>query len=270
MNEFAQLTRDNILQAMKEFDLKFRSSEYPSGTRYAIEDSGKIYPPKRLLELATGVPRSRFSGGKSSNNVFAALEFRVVETVVNRSRKAPEEDAEEQKRLNEPVPDAEWLLEELFTRTWAPLDRDSVRKLADSKYPGVYVLAYANETLPEHPSKKDLTGDRVKEDDIYYVGVSQIQGVRTRLQQFLAGLERGDYHSGAIRFFTDVAMQAPYSIFEQRGRFFVASISVPCIPEKGNRSELDLRKLGVLAQLEWDVLARVKAKIGKEPWLNKR
>ena len=51
-----QVTRDEILAAMREFDLRFRSNEDESGTLYAVEEGGKLYPPKRILELATTVP----------------------------------------------------------------------------------------------------------------------------------------------------------------------------------------------------------------------
>ena len=58
-----QVKRDQVLGAMKEFDLKYRSNEADSGSLYAVEESGRRYPPKRVLELATGVPRSKFYGG---------------------------------------------------------------------------------------------------------------------------------------------------------------------------------------------------------------
>jgi hypothetical protein len=64
-----QVKRERILAALKEFDRKFRSSEDDSGTRYAVEEAGRPYPPKRILELATGIPRNKFYGGKPSNDV---------------------------------------------------------------------------------------------------------------------------------------------------------------------------------------------------------
>jgi hypothetical protein len=265
-----QVTREQILQAMKEFDLNFRSSEDDSGTLYAVEEEGRRYPPKRILELATGVPRNKFYGGKPSNEVFVGLGFRIVESDGNQPGKTPEQTEKEQARLNEPVPDANRLVEELFARTWVRLDDDSA-KLPDSQYPGVYVLAYADEELLAHPVKDDLTGDPVTEDEIFYVGVSH-RGVRDRLREFTDGLEDGGHHSAAARFFDMVAKRTPYSSFPQRNPFFVASISVPCTSLKAARSPMDLRKMGVVAQLEWYVLARVRerAKAKREPWLNKK
>jgi len=254
-----QVKREQILAALKEFDLKLRSSEDDSGTLYAVEEAGRSYPPKRILELATGIPRHKFYGGKPSNDVFAGLGFHIIKSDSNPSRKAAVQAAKEQARLNEPIPNVDRLVEELFTRTWVRLHDDSA-KLSDSQYPGVYVLAYA---------EKDLAGDRVTEDQIFYVGVSHA-GARKRLRQFTNGLEDGHHHSGAGRFFTTVANGTPYSSFVQRKTFFVASISVPCTCLKTERSAMDLRKMGIVAQLEWYVLARVKAKTNEEPSLNKK
>jgi hypothetical protein len=58
-----QLTREQIISAMKEFDVRFRSTEGDSGTLYAVIENGKRYPQKRILELANGVPRNKFYGG---------------------------------------------------------------------------------------------------------------------------------------------------------------------------------------------------------------
>jgi hypothetical protein len=132
-------------------------------------------------------------------------------------------------------------------------------KLADSEYPGVYVLAYTDE---------NLLGRKIGEQEIYYVGVSHV-GVRKRLKQFMMGLEDGGHHSGAMRFFFDVAAQIPYTNFTGKKTFFVSSLSVPCTYLKSARTPLDLHKLGVVAELEWCVLAHVKDKVGSEPWLNK-
>jgi hypothetical protein len=265
-----RVKREQILAAMKEFDLRFRSTEDDSGRLYAVEEEGRQYPPKRILELATGVPRNKFYGGKPSNDVFVGLGFHIVASDGSQSGKTAEQIEKEQARLNEPIPDVNRLVEDLFARTWVRLDDDSAN-LPDSQYPGVYVLAYPDEKLLGHPVKEDLTGDRVTEDEIFYVGMSHA-GVGKRLRQFTDGLEDGGHHAGAKRFFMTVANQTPYSSFAQRKPFFVASISVPCTCLKAARSPMDLRKMGVVAQLEWYVLARVRerAKTKTEPWLNKK
>jgi len=263
-----QVNRDQILAAMEEFDVKFRSSEVDSGTLYAVLENGKPYPPKRILELATGVPRNQFHGGKPSNDVFVALGFLITESDAGGIGQTPDQIAQEQARLKEPVPAVNRLVEDLFAKTWVRLDDDSA-ELPDSQYPGVYVLAYPDERLLQHAVRDDLTGEPVKEEDIFYVGVSHA-GVRKRLRQFADGLEDGGHHSGAKRFFQIVANRTPYSALATRKPFFVASVSVPCTAIKEGRSALDLKKMGVVAQLEWYVLARVKEKTQTEPWLNKR
>ncbi len=261
-----QLTREQIISAMKEFDVRFRSTEGDSGTLYAVIENGKRYPPKRILELATGVPRNKFYGGKPSNDVFYGLGFHIAET--ENGGESPEEIVKEQARLAEPVPDVNQLLKNLFSKSWVRLD-DDLKKLIDSQYPGVYILAYPDEKLLGHPVKEDLAGQTVVEEDIFYVGVSHA-GVRKRLKQFIDGLEDCNHHSGAMRFFTTVAKGTPYSNYAERKPFFVASISLPCMPLKTNRFPLDLQKMGVVAQLEWYVLARVKTQTKQEPWLNKK
>ncbi len=253
------VTRKQLLAAMNEFDLRYRATEQDAGTIYAVEEGGKRYPPKRILELATGVPREKFYGGEPSNNVFHSLGFLISKVHPEMGWITPEEIALEQARLKSPIPNIDELLKDLFASTWLRL-HDDYAKLADSGYPGVYVLAYTDE---------DLVGRRVNEQDIYYVGVSHV-GVRKRLRQFIIGLEDGGHHSGAKRFFFDVAKQIPYSKFAGRKAFFVSSVSVPCTYLKNGRTPLDLQKLGVVAELEWYVLAYVKEKVGSEPWLNKK
>ena len=261
-----QLTREQIISAMKEFDVRFRSTEDDSGTLYTVIENGRRYPPKRILELATGVPRSKFYGGKPSNDVFYGLGFHIAETEDGGA--SPQEISKEQARRAEPVPDVNQLLKDLFAKSWVRLD-DDVKRLVDSQYPGVYILAYPDEKLLGRSVKEDLAGQPVTEEDVFYVGVSHA-GVRKRLRQFIDGLEDGGHHSGAMRFFTTVANGTPYSNFAERRPFFVASISVPCTPLKTTRFPLDLQKMGVVAQLEWYVLARVKAQTEQEPWLNKK
>lgn len=121
------------------------------------------------------------------------------------------------------------------------------------------------------PVKADLEGQSVTSEDIFYVGVSHA-GVRKRLRQFTDGLENGAHHSGAKRFFITIANRTPYSNFADKKAFFVASVSVPCTTLKSARFPMDLRKMGVVAQLEWYVLAKVKEQTEQhqEPWLNKK
>jgi hypothetical protein len=252
------VTRDDIRTAMREFDMRFRLNEEDSGTLYAVQEDGKRYPPKRILGLATGVPVNKFNGGEPSNHVFRSLDFEVLKIAPHQHTwKTAKELANEKARLKLPVPRVQTLLSELFRRKWVHLHRD-YSKLADSECPGVYILAYSND---------DLCGKAVKENQIYYVGVSHA-GVRKRLKQFIMGLEDGGHHSGAKRFYFKVANGTPYLNLQGKKTFFVSSISVPCTYLKSARNRMDLEKMGVVAGLEWCVLAEVKDKTGQEPWLN--
>ncbi len=153
------------------------------------------------------------------------------------------------------------LVRQLMSKTWAPLHVGRI-SLEYGQYPGVYLLAY---------SSKKLNGTKIKLADIFYVGMScSLGGVKSRLLQFQRGIEYGKSHSAAIRFFKVHAGSVPYSQLKRRNEFFVASISIPCKVGKANRTPEDLRKMGMIAKLEYDVLAHIKAKREREPWLNKK
>ena len=157
------------------------------------------------------------------------------------------------------VPDVSDLLQQLFRRSWSPLN-EAYTRLSESRYPGVYVIAYSTERL---------AGQVIKEDQIFYVGVTHA-GIGKRLRQFLQGIEDCKHHSGAERFFITVGHGKPYSAIADKKNFFIASISVPCNCLKSERSPKDLRIMGIVAQLEWYVLARVKEISKQEPSLNKK
>jgi hypothetical protein len=58
------------------------------------------------------------------------------------------------------------------------------------RFPGVYILAH---------SDRQLSGKQVELENIFYVGMSvSAGGVRQRLKQFKAGIERNCCHSGAM------------------------------------------------------------------------
>jgi hypothetical protein len=66
---------------MKKFDQDYRGKAgvKDSGRGWFVQENGKRYPPKLVLSLATGVPRSEFFGGQPTNNIFLALNFDVRE-----------------------------------------------------------------------------------------------------------------------------------------------------------------------------------------------
>jgi hypothetical protein len=80
---FPQPTAAQIQTAMQHFDARLRGTSDWQGWesnrthRYAIKVSGKQYPVKRLVSLATGQPVSSFSGGNRLNKAVQTLGFTV-------------------------------------------------------------------------------------------------------------------------------------------------------------------------------------------------
>lgn len=62
----------------------------------------------------------------------------------------------------------------------------------------------------------------------------------------------------------------PFSKLNRRKGFFAAWICIECNVSRTDRTCEDLRKMGVVAALEWQVLARIKKSEKEEPKLNKR
>lgn len=153
------------------------------------------------------------------------------------------------------------MVQQLLSRRWVDL-KTGLASLDGGQYPGVYILAY---------SPKNLGGKAIKLADIFYVGRSNaLGGVKSRLREFLRGIENGKSHSAAIRFFKVYARGVPFSKLKRRNKFLVASISLPCAVAKTQRTPDDLRKMGLVAKLEYDVLAHIKDVRGREPKLNKQ
>jgi len=78
------VSRNKILEAIYTFDLEYRNTPQFTGwenyekQKYAISYEGKLYPPKVIISLATGVPRSDFYGGRESNSYLANLGFKII------------------------------------------------------------------------------------------------------------------------------------------------------------------------------------------------
>jgi hypothetical protein len=244
-----------VRSALTKYDERFRITDNDSGTKYALLAKTKTYPPKDILSFIIGKPKTSFYGGKLTNHIFEDLKFKIVDISKQRVIKSPLKRRE----LRRPIPKIEELTKRLFTQRWVLLD-PGIADLEDAGYPGVYALAYSTE---------NLSHNRVRPRDVFYVGMSHA-GVIKRLKQFIGGLKHGGYHSGAKRFYENYAHDVPYSKLKNRKKFFVASISVPCIAAKLQRSPTDLRKMGIVAAFELYVLAHVKELTGAEPELNKK
>lgn len=72
------ISDDDVLHAMERFDSEFRAS-FPEKrwVIYAVKHGDKLYPPKEILRLATGLSKIG-SGGKPVNSRFEELGFAIV------------------------------------------------------------------------------------------------------------------------------------------------------------------------------------------------
>lgn len=149
---------------------------------------------------------------------------------------------------------------ELISKKWVRLEKPD--ELDKCRFPGVYILSYSN---------LDLESKTIDIKDIYYVGMSNsLGGVKQRLKQFIRAIETGKSHSGGNRFFDKVNNKTPYSELKSSKKFFVQSLSLTCEVDKNKRKPEDLIKMGEVAKFEYEVLAYIKDKLGKEPELNKK
>ena len=77
------VTRQQILNALHEFARQYPDTNsyenwLDKGTyKYVLRFDGRLYTPKYILSLVTGIPTTDFSGGEQTNRVFRALGFDV-------------------------------------------------------------------------------------------------------------------------------------------------------------------------------------------------
>jgi 5-methylcytosine-specific restriction protein A len=73
-----------IETALKMFDNEWRDSKEYAGWEknknylHAISHRGRLYPPKKVISLATDMPVNSFYGGAPSNNYLSARGFKIV------------------------------------------------------------------------------------------------------------------------------------------------------------------------------------------------
>jgi hypothetical protein len=241
------ISREEIIRAMRQFDRKFSKARPTRGRKFFVWFSGKPYPPKDILSLACQIPKGIFSGGESTNQIFRDLEFLVSKGKL--PKRLPD--------TNTPLSTVETLRKRLFAQKWSRFEHRDLDFLKGStgKYPGVYLLAYSDQPLQGKP---------VDVHDVFYVG-SSCTGLNARLNQFFDGTTRNCCHSAAQRF---------YRRWRRRvcpgHSFYVAAIAVPCETRKELRVEKDLRKMGLVAELEYVALAHIKTRTRFEPLLNRK
>lgn len=83
-----ETTREALLKAMEHFDQELRYTvewsnwEQNGNYKYAIDYNG-LYPVKKIISLATGVPTSSFSGGDIAHRYLKKREFPIVHLRTN-------------------------------------------------------------------------------------------------------------------------------------------------------------------------------------------
>ena len=149
------------------------------------------------------------------------------------------------------------LVHELFTRTWRDLDNRDALADKELRYPGVYLLAF---------DTRNLVGKRVKPEDVFYVGMSNLS-VSARLGQFKRGLEGRPGHGAADHFRSRLKVRK-FSALKTKKRFYFAALTIPCDAKKTTARASDHRHMGHVACLEYYAVAHVQDRTGARPELN--
>src|SRR5215469_9580027 len=79
-----ETTPEKLKAAIAEFDLNLRDTHDWQGWednrahKYAIRYNSRLYPAKKIVSLATGMPVSDFSGGDGTNSFLRSYGFEVI------------------------------------------------------------------------------------------------------------------------------------------------------------------------------------------------
>jgi hypothetical protein len=151
---------------------------------------------------------------------------------------------------------------QLFAARWIDLHDEGALARPDLRYPGVYLLAYS--------ARPRFQGSAIKPTDVFYVGMSNAAGgVRQRLKQFKAGIEKNGLYSGAMRFYREYGGGKPFAGRQGGKRLYFAALTFECVSDKGLAKPDDLRLMGHICCIEYYAIARVAEQTGKNPPLNK-
>jgi len=152
-------------------------------------------------------------------------------------------------------------IQEILNKKWKPL-LENYKDIEDGNYPGIYLLAFTD---------KNLDGEIVKPSDIYYVGMSNARkGLTSRVKQFLNGIEKNGSHSAGMRFFKENSNGIAFSECNHLGKFYIVSSTFKCNVHKLTRTPSDLRIMGDICRLEYQIIAHIKELTNAEPKLNKK
>jgi hypothetical protein len=161
-----------------------------------------------------------------------------------------------------PLREIDNFVSQLFATRWAHLHEERSLARADLKFAGVYLLAYS--------AAPKIADSVVNARDVFYVGMSNAAGgVRQRLKQFKAGIEKNGLHSGAMRFYREYGGGKPFVGTKSSKRLYFAALTFECESNKGLAEPDDLRLMGHINCLEYYAIAHVAEQTGKRPALNK-
>lgn len=152
-------------------------------------------------------------------------------------------------------------IQEILNKKWEPL-LENYKNIEDGNYPEIYILAFTD---------KNLSGQRANPNDIFYVGMSNARkGIKSRVKQFLNGIEKNGSHSAGMRFYKENSKGIAFSNCNHLEKFFIVSSAFECDVNKGTRTPNDLRIMGEICRLEYHLLAHIKEVTNAEPALNKK
>ncbi len=145
---------------------------------------------------------------------------------------------------------------ELLSKNWTELTNPI--KDIKKKDPGVYLISWY---------EKELEGEKVQLKDVYYIGMTNSKGgVKSRLKQFWNGITKGRSHSGGNRWYIN---NGEYKSSDNK-KFYYAYVQIECTVDKEERNAADLRKMGNVTKLEYEMMALYKESENKEPAGNKK
>lgn len=152
-------------------------------------------------------------------------------------------------------------IRKILNKKWKPLI-ENYKNIEDGNYPGIYLLAFTD---------KNIEGEIVKPSDIYYVGMSNARkGLTSRVKQFLNGIEKNGSHSAGMRFYKENSNGKAFSESNHLEKFYIVSSTFKCDVNKLTRTPNDLRIMGDICKLEYEIIAHVKEVTNEEPELNKK
>jgi hypothetical protein len=80
-----EVSHTDVLDAIRTFDREWPDTHAYEGWltngayRYALVYNGRLYPPKKILNLATGVKLAQFNGGPAqTNRILTEFGFDVI------------------------------------------------------------------------------------------------------------------------------------------------------------------------------------------------